>query len=163
LSPGRRTNWKNLRSCQRTILLYSFYFFSQSKIRICKYTYFQSSARRSQPHDRIWCNRLNRFRQKPRPARLFAELRRGITVRVYPPTVGVSCENPANAASHDGFERNSRKISGDGPGYATSIFSSRNCLSASSVPDSWNEFVMAALPFSTLVITYEQPNQCASA
>jgi hypothetical protein len=62
LSPGRRTNWKNLRSCQRTILLYSFYFFSQSKIRLCKYMHFQSSARRSQPYDRIWCNDPEQFR-----------------------------------------------------------------------------------------------------
>jgi hypothetical protein len=31
LSPGRRTNRKNLRNCQRTILFYAFYFVSQSK------------------------------------------------------------------------------------------------------------------------------------
>ncbi len=34
MSPGRRTNRKNLRSCQRTILLYSFCKFSQSKIAL---------------------------------------------------------------------------------------------------------------------------------
>src|SRR5579863_1551886 len=46
---------------------------------------------------------------------------------------------------------------------ATSIISSKSFLSPSSLPVSSNEFVIAALPFSTLVITYEQPNQCASA
>src|SRR5258708_5181246 len=47
--------------------------------------------------------------------------------------------------------------------YPTSIFSPTNCLSLSSDPTSSNEFVSTALPFSTLVMTYEQPNQCASA
>src|SRR5579859_624861 len=37
--------------------------------------------------------------------------------------------------------------------YATSTFSSRRHLSFSSEPDSSNELVMAALPFSTLVMT----------
>ena len=40
MSPGRRTNRQNLRSCQRTILLYSFYKISQRKIRVCKYSLF---------------------------------------------------------------------------------------------------------------------------
>ena len=40
MSPGRRTNRKNLRSCQRTILLYSFYFFRQRKIAPCNYPVF---------------------------------------------------------------------------------------------------------------------------
>src|SRR6266849_9927107 len=35
----------------------------------------------------------------------------------------------------------------------TSVPSSTNFLSSSSAPSSWNEFVTAALPFSTLVIT----------
>ena|SRR4051794_16014498 len=47
--------------------------------------------------------------------------------------------------------------------HATSMLSSTRRLSASSVPESSNEFVIAALPFSTLVITYEHPIQCASA
>ena len=38
MSPGRRTNRKNLRNCQRTILLYSFYFLSQRKV--CNFIYF---------------------------------------------------------------------------------------------------------------------------
>ena len=46
--------------------------------------------------------------------------------------------------------------------YRTSTFSSCSRLSDSSVPVSSNEFVIAAFPFSTLVITYEQPIQCAS-
>src|SRR6266852_6650722 len=45
----------------------------------------------------------------------------------------------------------------------TLVLSSTNFLSPSSTPSSWNEFVTIALPFSTLVMTYEQPNQCASA
>ena len=36
---------------------------------------------------------------------------------------------------------------------ASVIFSSTSCLSLSSVPVSSNEFVTAALPFSTLVMT----------
>jgi hypothetical protein len=35
--------------------LYSFYYLRQRKIRVCKYTLFQSSAARSQPYDRKWC------------------------------------------------------------------------------------------------------------
>lgn len=45
----------------------------------------------------------------------------------------------------------------------TSIFSPTSFFSFSSVPVSSKEFVSTALPFSTLVMTYEQPNQCASA
>ena len=45
----------------------------------------------------------------------------------------------------------------------TSIFSFTSFLSFSSLPVSSNELVSTALPFSTLVITYEQLNQCASA
>src|SRR5271163_914616 len=44
---------------------------------------------------------------------------------------------------------------------ATSIFSSKSFLSPSSLPLNSNAFVTAAFPFSTLVITYEQPNQFA--
>jgi hypothetical protein len=36
---------------------------------------------------------------------------------------------------------------------ATSIFSFKNFLSASSMPDNSNEFVIVAFPFSTLVMT----------
>jgi hypothetical protein len=72
LSPGRRTNRKNLRSCQRTILLYSFYKFSQRKITLCNYMYFQSSAARPQGHDRIWCRRQIRYSQMPLQMSSFA-------------------------------------------------------------------------------------------
>src|SRR5579884_2873670 len=43
------------------------------------------------------------------------------------------------------------------------ISSGSKCLSSSRVPCNSKEFVAAALPFSTLVITYEHPIQCASA
>src|SRR5580698_10136917 len=44
-----------------------------------------------------------------------------------------------------------------------SILSSTSFLPASSLPTNSNELVVTALPFSTLVITYEHPNQWASA
>lgn len=74
MSPGRRTNRKNLRSCQRTILLYSFCFWSQRKILVCKYVCFQPSARRPQARDRKWCSLGINFREKPHPTRVFAGL-----------------------------------------------------------------------------------------
>ena len=72
MSPGRRTNRKNLRSCQRTILLYSSYYSRQRKIRACKYTYFQSSAARPQVDDRIWCRPAEPLSQNPSQTRRFA-------------------------------------------------------------------------------------------
>ena len=56
LEPRTPHQPEKLRSCQRTILLYSFYSSGQWKIRVCKYICFQSSARRSQGCDRIWCS-----------------------------------------------------------------------------------------------------------
>src|SRR5512146_369754 len=46
---------------------------------------------------------------------------------------------------------------------STLTSSSSKRLSSSSIPASTNEFVNTALPFSTDVITYEHPIQCASA
>ena len=34
-------------------------------MRVCKYTYFQSSAGRSQAHDRKWCKSFSQFSQTP--------------------------------------------------------------------------------------------------
>jgi len=203
LSPGRRTNRKNLRSCQRTILLYSFYFSSQRKLRVCKYTCFQSSARRSQAGDQIWCNRSIAFAGKPYQTRVFAELVNGITRMGAVWVVQIACENRALSAPDKGlrvrpdqaavsfapsgltilpltvprltpwaafFRRFATALS-PGTGHAffdlpqtafaeinlkdypTSIFSSCRRLSASSVPESSNELVIAALPFSTAVMT----------
>jgi hypothetical protein len=67
LSPGRRTNRKNLRSCQRTILLYSFYKSSQRKIALRNYMYFQSSAARSQGGDRKLCSYSKHSRPEAAP------------------------------------------------------------------------------------------------
>jgi len=73
LSPGRRTNRKNLRSCQRTILLYSFYKSSQRKITLCNHLYFQSSAARPQAGDRKLCNRAKHFPLEPAPDAAFRD------------------------------------------------------------------------------------------
>jgi hypothetical protein len=80
LSPGRRTNRKNLRSCQRTILLYSFYFFRQRKMHACKYTCFQSSARRSQPRDRKWCKPLDQAFAEAASAAALRSIDRGKSI-----------------------------------------------------------------------------------
>ena len=71
MSPGRRTNRKNSRRCQRTILLYSFYFLSQRKIAGCNCMCFQSSAGCPQGCDRILCSRLDHSSRNPRQSWLF--------------------------------------------------------------------------------------------
>jgi len=72
---------------------------------------------------------------------------RGMKSGIQAPGRGVCyctlCEKPANPALGACFERF----------YANATPSSRSCLSASSLPTSSNEFVIAAFPFSTLVIT----------
>jgi len=103
LSPGRRTNRKNLRSCQRTILLYSFYFWSQRKIRVCKYTSFQRSARHPQPPDRKWCTPKIDFRENPRQLRLSTEFLQPEESSGGVAPVQRCCENRALPASCKGF------------------------------------------------------------
>src|SRR5438477_3704960 len=72
LEPRTPHQPEKLRSCQRTILLYSFYFFSQRKICVCKYTCFQSSARRPQAYDRKLCSQHRHLLQNPFWTRLCA-------------------------------------------------------------------------------------------
>jgi len=57
------------------MLFYSFYFFRQSKIMLCNYSYFQSSAARPQAGDRIWCNVASDFSRKPRPMQISGDSR----------------------------------------------------------------------------------------
>ena len=99
MSPGRRTNRKNLRSCQRTILLYSFYFWSQRKIRVCKYTCFQASAGRPQARDRKWCSPKIKSREKPYLTRVSAEIIPVNESSERVASVQRPCENRANTAS----------------------------------------------------------------
>jgi hypothetical protein len=56
LEPRTPRQPEKLESRQRTIQFYTFYFFRQRKIALCKWMYFQSSAARSQACDRIWCS-----------------------------------------------------------------------------------------------------------
>jgi hypothetical protein len=193
LSPGRRTNRKNLRSCQRTILFYSFYFFRQSKICPCNYLIFQSSAARPQAHDRIWCKAPTHSWRNPRWARSFAFCidvnRCESAVRFYFWVVNIA-HSPCLARDFKSAGSTKRILSplwaGSTPSVAdprlapwaaffrrfaainpslhpirfttancqeTSIGSSTRRLSFSSEPVSSNEFVMTALPLSTLVMT----------
>jgi hypothetical protein len=66
LSPGRRTNRKNLRNCQRTILVLLLLKFSSIKKLHPQDAYFQSSAARPQAGDRILCRAEGDFAQKAR-------------------------------------------------------------------------------------------------
>ena len=153
MSPGRCTNRKNLRSCQRTILLYSFYFFSQRKIQHSKYTSFQPSARRPQPPDRKWCRRKLKSPQNPRQARVSPEfIHPG---KCYPTRSAVerTCENRANTARVNDSRFVLVRSSRGTRHYSISIFSSIRRLFDSSVPESSKELVSAAFPFSTLVMT----------
>ena len=57
MTPGRRTNRKNLRNCQRTIVLYTFYFLGQSKKQKSKWFEFNRVQRIHRGVQREWCTR----------------------------------------------------------------------------------------------------------
>jgi hypothetical protein len=66
LSPGRRTNRKNLRNCQRTIPFLLFLILQSTKSARLYLIYFQSSAAHPQAGDRILCNPALPFRAEAR-------------------------------------------------------------------------------------------------
>jgi len=55
-SPGRRTNRKNLRNCQRTSMFLLLLFLESTKTVRFYPVYFQASAAGSQAGARIWCS-----------------------------------------------------------------------------------------------------------
>ena len=61
MSPGRRTNRKNLRNCLRTITVLLLLIFSSIKNRNLQLTCFQSSAASPQASDRNWCRGVSEF------------------------------------------------------------------------------------------------------
>jgi hypothetical protein len=90
-SPGRRTNRKNLRNCQRTIMFLLLLKFASTKTAKFYPLYFQSSAARSQPGARIWCTMGARFsRTQACNARLMA-LNGTISTMFAPPMVIALC------------------------------------------------------------------------
>jgi len=148
LSPGRRTNRKNFRSCQRTIMFLLFLFLQSTKNLRLQLAYFQPSARRPQAGDRIWCIRRNEVRSKLLPTR-FQETTRDCQPRHF------FCEElfwdvKITQNQHWITHPATAHLRLDHP---TSISSSTSCLSSSVVPASAKELVIAAIPFSTLVMT----------
>jgi hypothetical protein len=61
LSPGRRTNRKNLRNCQRTIPFLLFIILESTKSARLYLIYFQSRAAHPQAGDRILCSSTKEF------------------------------------------------------------------------------------------------------
>ena len=103
MSPGRRTNRENLRSCQRTITLLLLLIFSSIKNRRLQPACFQSSARRPQPGDRIWCRRLARSRASRGRTKVFRD---GSVQRAGEQSsqqLFRECENQAKSAQREVF------------------------------------------------------------
>jgi hypothetical protein len=96
LSPGRRTNRKNLRNCQRTILVLLLLEFSSIKNLHLQDAYFQWSAGRPQAGDRILCSLASRSR---------AEGKRGAGFALF----GIGCLERANFRGRGGAVKIRRK------------------------------------------------------
>jgi hypothetical protein len=58
LAPGRRTNRKNFRNCQRTIVFYTFYFSGQSKKKIFMFFAFNRVQLVHRVVQREWCSTI---------------------------------------------------------------------------------------------------------
>jgi hypothetical protein len=103
LSPGRRTNRKNLRNCLRTITVLLLLFFSSTKNHRLQLTCFQPSAASPQAGDRNWCKGISQFRADAAPDAGFRDSRKdsrslrrvGDGFRIV--------KNPAESAQGKGF------------------------------------------------------------
>jgi hypothetical protein len=105
LSPGRRTNRKNLRNCQRTIPFLLFLILQSTKTARLYLTYFQSSAAHPQAGDRILCSFTREFRAEGARGAGFRDPEpvRNRALRILHLSAG--CENPGKAAPGREFRK----------------------------------------------------------